>query len=113
MFMSAMILIRLTSAGTHVVGQFEDLVQRTVDAEPDATPSSPGSMWTSEARSRSAWVTILLTTCTTGASSSTSSVASKDGSRSLPGLLDSLESLNQMIEATDRSVVVVDSAPDL
>ena len=38
MFMPAMILMRLTSAGPIVRGQGEDVVQRAVDAEADAQP---------------------------------------------------------------------------
>ena len=72
MFMSAMILMRLTSGGGHR--------RRAASSTSWSAPSmrkrtrsrsSCGSMCTSDARSRSACVRIRLTTCTTGASSST------------------------------------------
>ena len=69
MFMSAMILMRLTSAGPIEPGRSSTSCSAPSMRKRTRTRSSCGSMWMSEARSRSAWVMISCTTWTTGASS--------------------------------------------
>ena len=64
-------------------------------------------MWTSEARSRRAWVRMRLTTWTTGASSAIDFGFGDVGVAS-PGALDRLEGLDQLVDAAERAVVAVD-----
>ena len=71
-------------------------------------------MCTSDARSRIAWVRMRPTTCTTGASSSTTSGVTVCGvDRTSSGALDGLEGLDEMVEPADGPVVVLDGAADL
>ena len=71
MFMPAMILIRLTSPAPMLSGRTSASCSAPSMRKRTRSCVSCGSMWTSEARSRSAWVIIMLTTWTTGASSPT------------------------------------------
>ena len=112
MFMPAMILIRLTRPRPMAAGQHQDLLQGAVDAETDPHDVLRGSMWTSEARSRLAWVRMRSTTWTTGASSSTTSAAAASTSRRA-GAFDRLECLNQLVHAADGPVAAVDGPPDV
>ena len=69
MFMPAMILSRLTSAGAMAGGRSTASCRAPSMRYRTRRRSSWGSMWMSEARSRMAWVMSRLTTWTTGASS--------------------------------------------
>ena len=71
MFMSAMILIRLTSDWPIGPGSASHLVQGAVGADAHPHAASCGSMCTSDARSRTACSRMTFTTLTTGAFSST------------------------------------------
>ena len=75
MFMSAMILMRLTSAGPMSAGSESTSCSAPSMRKRTRTSSSVGSMWTSDARSRSACVRILFTTWMTGASSTIAAAA--------------------------------------
>ena len=75
------------------------------------TQSSAGSMCTSEARSRSAWVTILLTTWTIGACGSTTSSMACRSARATISLR--LERLDVGADRRQRAVGLVDAVAQL
>ena len=103
MFMSAMILMRLTSAGPMSAGSDSTSCSAPSMRKRTRTSSSVGSMWTSDARSRSACVRILLTTWMTGASSTMAAAAAVSLRRRAP--TETSLSLNAAM-----SVVTSDSA---
>ncbi len=74
--------------------------------------SCDGSMCTSEARSRTAWVKMLSTTWTTGAFSETSAGPVFDDGALARGL-HRLEGLHQLAHAVDGLVAAVDGPPDV
>ena len=76
------------------------------------TTSWDGSMCTSEARSRMAWVRIRSTTWTMGASSATTSASAVSADPSA-GALHGLEGLDELVDAADGPVVAVDGPLDV
>ncbi len=71
MFMSARILMRLTSAGPMFTGRASTSCKAPSMRNRTRIRSLCGSMWTSDARSRTPWVTMMSTMWTMGASSLT------------------------------------------
>ena len=114
MFMPAMILIRLTRPTPMAAGSMRTSLSAPSMRKRTRTTSWDGSMCTSEARSRLAWVRIRLTTCTIGASSATTSVSSVFAVAALAGgALDRLERLDEPVHAADGPVAAVDGPLDV
>ncbi len=75
MFIAAMTLIRLVSAGPMLSGRARTSWRAPSIRYRTRMRPSWGSMWMSDARSRRAWVIMRLTTRTTGASSGAAPLA--------------------------------------